>query len=117
MIIRSQEVRRPIGAIKEGVVSTETISLGLFELKEENTLITDLKFKYPTTVTIDYIANLEEIEDTSGIASRIYYYHKPGQLYGTFSPQDSLIPKIYNKYAEDYTKHYQRLLDITEIQL
>jgi len=38
---------------------------------------------------------------------------KPGQLYGTFEPKDSLLRKIYNKYLLKYKKYYQRLLDIT----
>lgn len=99
-------------------VPTEKVTyMGIFELKEENTLITSLRFKYPVTATIDYIANLEEIEDTSGLATKKYYYYKAGQLYGTFQSQDSLIKKIYNKYLLDYNKYYQRLLDITRIRI
>ena len=95
----------------------EIIHLGFFELKEQNTSITNLQFKYPTTVMIDYVANLKESEDTSRLTSRIYYYYKSGQLYGTFYPQTSLIHKIYNKYLLNYNKYYQRLLDVTEIQI
>ena len=97
--------------------ATKINYLGIFELKESNTLITSLKFKYPATATVDYIANLEEVEDTSGLANRIYYYHNPGQLYGTFEPQDSLLRKIYNKYLLNYSKYYQRLLDVTGIRI
>ncbi len=103
---------------KSNRIPTEQITyIGIFELKENNTLITDLRFKYPTTATINYIANLEEIEDTSNIASRFYYYYKPGQLYGTFEPQESLIKKIYNKYLLNYNKYYQKLLYVTDIKL
>ena len=101
----------------DGSQIPEIIHLGIFELKEENTFITDLRFKYPTTVTIDYIANLEEVEDVSNLANRIYYYRKQGQLYGSFEPKDSLMQKIYNKYLLNYKKYYQRLLDVIDIQV
>ena len=97
--------------------AAQIVHLGIFELKEENTLITDLRFKYPTTVTIDYIANLDEIEETSNLANTIYYYYKPGQLFGNFEPKDSLMRKIYNKYLINYKKYYQHLVDITGIQV
>ena len=117
MIVYPRMERQPTGQPGDGSTTTEIIHLGIFELKEDNTLITDLRFKYPTTVTIDYIANLEEVEDTSGLANRIYYYRKPGQLYGSFEPKDSLMQKIYNKYLLNYKKYYQRLLDVTSIQV
>jgi hypothetical protein len=67
--------------------STKEITyIGIFELKENNTMITNLSFKEKTTATIDFIANLEEVEDTSNLTSRRYYYYKPGQLYGVFEP-------------------------------
>ena len=92
-------------------------SVSVFELKEDNTIITDLEFKYDTVATIDYTANLIETEDTSSLANRIYYYRKIGQLYNSFDPQDSLIQKIYNKYSVNYKKYYQSLLDITNISI
>lgn len=117
MIVYPRIERRPTGDPGNQSTAAEIIHLGVFELKEDNTLVTDLRFKYPTTATIDYIANLEEVEDISGLANRIYYYHKPGQLYGSFEPKDSLMQKIYNKYLLNYKKYYQRLLDVTGIQV
>lgn len=117
MIVYPRMERRPTGQPGNGSTATEIVHLGIFELKDDNTSVTDLRFKYPTTVTIDYIASLEEVEDTSGLANRIYYYHKPGQLYGSFEPKDSLMQKIYNKYLLNYKKYYQRLLDVTGIQV
>lgn len=117
MIVYPRMERRPTGQPGNGSTAAKIVHLGVFELKEDNTLVTDLRFKYPTAVTIDYIANLEEVEDTSGLANRIYYYHKPGQLYGSFEPKDSLMRKIYNKYLLNYKKYYQRLLDVTGIQV
>ena len=117
MIVYPRMERRPTGQPGDGSTATEIVHLGIFELKEDNTLVTDLRFKYPTTVTIDYIANLEEVEDTSSLTNRVYYYHKPGQLYGSFEPKDSLMQKIYNKYLLNYKKYYQRLLDVTDIRV
>ena len=117
MIVYPRMERRPTGQPGNGSTAAEIVHLGIFELKDDNTSVTDLRFKYPTTVTIDYIASLEEVEDTSGLANRIYYYHKPGQLYGSFEPKDSLMQKIYNKYLLNYKKYYQRLLDVTGIQV
>lgn len=117
MIVYPRMERRPTGQPGDGSTATEIIHLGIFELKEDNTSVTDLQFKYSTTATIDYVANLEEIEDTSGLATKIYYYHKPGQLYGNFEPKDSLMQKIYNKYLFNYSKYYQRLLDVTDIRV
>ena len=90
---------------------------GLFELTDPNTSVTDLKFKYPSTATIDYLANIKESENVSRIVNTSYYYHKAGQLYGTFEPYDSLMEKIYNRYSFDYTKYYQRLLDISGVKI
>lgn len=117
MIVYPRMERRPTGQPGDGSTAAEIVHLGIFELKEDNTLVTDLRFKYPTTVTINYIANLEGVEDISGLANRIYYYYKPGQLYGSFEPKDSLMKKIYNKYLLNYKKYYQRLIDVTGIQV
>lgn len=117
MIVYPRMARRPTEQPGNGSTAAEIVHLGIFELKEDNTMVTDLRFKYPTTVTIDYIANLEEVEDTSGLANRFYYYKKPGQLYGTFTPKDSLMKKIYNKYLFKYSTYYQNLLDITELSV
>ena len=78
------------------------VHLGFFELKDEDTIITSLKFKEPTSVSIDYVALLSEEEDISDLPLRVYYDHKPGQLYGHFKPQESLIQKISNKYLFNY---------------
>ena len=116
IVIPSKMQRYPENVEEES--STIKITyLNSFELKEQNTLITDLRFKYPTLVTIDYIIDIEEIEDTSHLASKFYYYYKPGQLYGSFNPQDSLMKKIYKKYLFYYNKYYQRLLDVTDLSM
>ena len=51
---------------------------GYYELRDEDTLVTSLWFPTKTTVSIDYIAEINEVEDVSKIASKIYYYKKLG---------------------------------------
>ena len=96
---------------------TSEDTMGFFELKDNNISITSLIFPYQTSVTINYVAELSEKEDISKLASRYYYYYKPGQLYGTFSPNESLIRKIYNKYLLKYKAYYQKLIDVTGIKV
>lgn len=123
MIIYPRIQRRPIGALtseikkKKIINQKEIINLGIFELKGEDTEIKSLSFKYPTTAIVNYVANIQEEEDVSESVSQVYYYRRQGQLYGTFNPQDSLMQKIYNKYFISNDDYYQRLLDITGIQL
>ena len=116
IVVHPKIIRRTENAV-DGTGPITTTYIGYLELKEPNTQISSLKFKYPTSVSFNYIANLKEIEDTSKLASRLYYIQKLGQLYGTFEPKDSLLRKIYNKYLLKYKKYYQRLLDITQIQV
>ena len=115
IIIHPKIIRRTENAV-DGTGPITTTYIGYFELKEPNTEIFSLKFKYPTSVSINYIADLKEMEDTSKLISRFYYISKIGQLYGTFQPKDFLMKKIYNKYLLNYKKYYQRLLDIIQIQ-
>ena len=116
MIIRSTQQRRS-KITEDNEFTTELVHVGQFELKEPNTLITDLRFKYPTTASLTYTVVLQQTEDTSHLVDRIYYYNKPGQLYGVFKSNDSLVQKIYNKYLVNYQKYYQRLLDISEVEM
>ena len=116
IIIHPKIIRRTTNAV-DGTGPVTTTSVGFFELKEPNTEIRSLKFKYPTSVSIDYITILKEIQNTKKVASRFYYIDKPGQIYGTFEPKDSIFRKIYNKYLINYNKYYQRLLNITQVQM
>lgn len=109
MIIKANPVRY---AVNDSITTQTT-----FELNGDNVIIKDLQFKYPTKATINYVASLEQVEDTSYLVSQVHYYKKPGQLYGTFSPEEHLINKIYNKYILNYSTYYQRLLDVTGIRI
>ena len=116
IIVHPKIIRRTANAAN-GTGPVTTTSVGFLELKEPNTEIRSLKFKYPTTVSIDYITSLKEIQNPSKVASHFYYSQKPGQIYGTFQPKNSVFRKIYNKYLINYNQYYQRLLDVMQIQI
>ena len=92
-------------------------TMGFFELKDNNITITRLEFPYQTSVTVNCTAVLNEAEDLTHLVNRYYYYYKPGQLYGTFSPDQSLIKKIYNKYLLKYKEYFQKLIDVNGIKI
>ena len=116
-IIIKSTMQRRVKYDAQGNSYIDIVNIGVFELKENNTTIKSIQFPYPTTATIDYIAVLEEEEDLSHTARRFHYYNKPGQLYGIFKPSDSIIGKIYNKYMLNYNAYYQRLIDVTGVQI
>lgn len=88
---------------------------GYYELKDEDTAITSVWFPIDTNVTIDYIAQIEQLEDTSKLANKIYYHTKVGQLWGIFKSKESLFHEIYLKYRLNYKSYYQQLISIDEI--
>lgn len=87
-------------------------SVGCFELS--NIEITSLKFKYNVNACIDYLAVIEEVENSPTI-EKIEYFNKIGQLYKTFSPADSVMSIIYDKYYCSYSAYVQKLVDINSI--
>ena len=98
------------------IKNVDTIYLGKFELKDEMS-ITSLNFKYDTTATITYVANLEETESKENTIKNYYYYKKIGQLYGTLPQNKNLIKKIYDKYIQRYDDYYQQLLEVKSIEI
>lgn len=98
------------------IKNIDTIYLGKFELKDGMS-ITSLNFKYDTTATITYVANLEETESKENTIKNYYYYKKIGQLYGTLPQNKNLIKKIYDKYIQRYDDYYQQLLEVKNIEI
>lgn len=98
------------------VKNTDIIYLGKFELKN-NTAITSFKFKYDTTATITYVANLEETESSDNTIKNYYYFKKIGQIYGTIPLNQNLIRQIYNKYIQKYDDYYQQLLEVKSVEI
>ena len=115
MILKNSMTRRTSDATS--TTASRTIdSIGYFELSEENTVVTSLKFKYEVDAVIDYIAVIEDREATSTISS-VQSYTTWGQLYGSFEPEDSIMQKIVNKYYINYTTYIQELTDISHIKI
>ena len=90
---------------------------GYYELKDDNTRITSIYFPVSTKVTIDYNGIVSQVEDTSKIADRYYYYNKVGQFWGIFDSNDSISKQIYMKYLEENNQYYQKLISIDGISV
>lgn len=88
---------------------------GYIEFADEDTVITSIYFPEETTVTVDYIGVVNEVENTSILASTLYYYLNAGQIWGVFDVEDSISSQIYLKYYEDYNAYYQKLTSINRI--
>jgi hypothetical protein len=87
---------------------------GIFET---NVPVTSLKLKWGATANIDFIANLEETETEIQRESIYYYLQKVGQLYGTFEPNEALVPRIFNKYFVETSEYTQYLLRISKVRV
>ena len=90
---------------------------GYYELKDEDTKVTSIWFPRSTTVTVDFVCLLSEVEDTSNLVNKIYYYRKVGQYWGTFDVKDSISRQIYLKYLIDYKAYYQRLVSVNGVSI
>lgn len=90
---------------------------GYYELKDEDTKVTSIWFPRSTIVTVDFVCLLSEVEDTSNLANKIYYYRKVGQYWGTFDVKDSISRQIYLKYLIDYKAYYQRLVSVNGVSI
>jgi len=88
---------------------------GYYELLDENTEVISVWFPVSSEVIVDYIGYISEVEDTNSYASRLYYYTRAGQLWGTFDTNTSLSKQIYAKYYLDYKAYYQKLTAIDRI--
>jgi hypothetical protein len=88
-----------------------------YELNDEDTLINSIWFPIKTDILLDYIVEIDEAENTSISAKRLYYYTKAGQLYGTFNVNESISNQIYLKYLLDYKAYYQKLVAIDKITI
>lgn len=99
------------------VKNTDVIYLGKFELKDNNVSIESIKFPYPVTASITYVANLEETESSDNTIKNYYYYHKVGQLYGSLPQNKNMIKKIYDKYIQRYDDYYQQLLEVKNVEI
>ena len=92
-------------------------SLGRFELNDIDTEIKELSFPTPTEVLITYDIIFIEKEDLSKIARELFYKIVPGQLWGAFAPNESIVTYLAGKYHRDMTRYYQKLLAVTDLTI
>ena len=90
---------------------------GIYELKGDDVQITSLSFPIDTKVNLQYHVNISQVEDTSKIIQTSNFYRKVGQMWGAFSPNDSIYQKIWNKYFEKYSNYQQTLLSLDGIKI
>ena len=96
----------------------EIINVGYFELKSPTTQITKIQMKYPAKATIDYLANVDIVENTEKLIKSATEQHKVGQLEDIFDPGEQIIRWIYNKYSyEDKQNNFERILDVIGINI
>lgn len=85
---------------------------GIYELSDEGTAVTSIRFPVDTEVEFNYIAVLTAKENPKVLASKYYYNTIAGQLYGKFDVEESLSDSIYLKYRISNSEFYQKLLSI-----
>lgn len=90
-------------------------SRGHYELTDDDTTITSVKFPVATTVTIDYIVEIDQIENISQFYKKIYINTKVGQIGDTFKVNENVFLKIYQKYLVDKTTYHQQLLSLNKV--
>lgn len=92
---------------------------GIYELHDEDTFVTSIRFPLgiEATVKIDYIGKVEEQVDISGLADRLTYYYKVGQMWDMFPVGESIIRDIFLKYYNRYPNEYWRLVSVDEISV
>ena len=91
--------------------------MGYFEFNATDIPINSLKFERPLDISMDYLATIEEKEDTSKIVRTRTYYYNPGQLFGSFYPGEKLITKIYKRQFADNNEFYKKLQAVHGIQI
>lgn len=92
-------------------------SRGFYELIDADTEITSVVFPVATTVTIDYIIEVDQTENTSLLYNRMYFYTKVGQMGDTFNVNENVFLRIYQKYLLNYVAYHQQLLSLNKVTI
>jgi hypothetical protein len=88
-----------------------------YELIDEDTIITSIYFPIASDVTIDYFANVDQIENTSKLYKKITYETRVGQLMGDFEVDENVYLDIYTKYLIDYVHSRSQLLSLDKVEV
>lgn len=90
---------------------------GRYNLSGTGMQVTSLNFpsEVPVEVKINYTAYIEETEDVSKLVRQVYYTSNVGQVYGGFTPQDSLEEVFNSKYNYENELGYSKLYSINSV--
>ena len=78
---------------------------GIYELSEEDTKITSIKFvEEGEKGLITYVAHLIQEPKTENIPKNYQNFRRIGQLYDYFMPAESIYKKIFLRYKQNKTK-------------
>lgn len=92
-------------------------SRGIYELMDRDTKITLIYFPVPSTITIDYIVEVDQTENTSLLYRKMYFYTKAGQIQGEYDINENVFLKIYQKYLLNYFFYHQQLLSLNKVTI
>lgn len=92
-------------------------SRGFYELIDEDVEITSVVFPVASTVTIDYMIEVDQTENTSLLYNKMYFYTKVGQMGGTFDVDENVFLRIYQKYLLNYAAYHQQLLSLNKVTI
>lgn len=88
---------------------------GFYELIDEDTKVTSVVFPVETSVTIDYMIEIDQTENTSLLFNKMYFYTKVGQMGDTFDVNENVFLRIYQKYLLNYVAYHQQLLSLNKV--
>ena len=88
---------------------------GIYELKGEGVKVTSLSFPVDTKIRLDYHLTLSQIEDKTQLTKAANYSRKIGQLWGAWTPNDSLFQRIWNHHYQSYSNWYQTLTSVNRL--
>jgi hypothetical protein len=90
---------------------------GVYELYDDDLLISSVSFGTTTTATIHYVCDLERKEVIEETVSKFFYSHINGQLWGSFAPKEKQLDVLVKKYKYSGESNYQRFVSINTMSI
>ena len=90
---------------------------GVYELSDSETEITSIAFPIETEAIIDYNARIYLTEDLTYVPDTIYYLYKLGQLWGSFSYNESVFHRIWKRYYRNLPAYYSKLISVDGLKI
>lgn len=88
-----------------------------YELADEDAEINSIYFPVESTVTIDYKVEVDQLENTSLLYNKMYFYTKVGQIGDSFKINENVFLRIYKKYLLNYYAYHQQLLSLNKVSI